>query len=98
MADLSKLTKEELLALLSTKEENEQKSLEQIVKLKKEVASKKDLKPTPSVEVDGVTYDINVASFITKTGDVTVAQLIEDQDLCQELIEKGSHILSKRGE
>ena len=98
MADKTKMSNEELLAIIAKKEQDEEQSLAQIAKLKKEVASKKDLKAMPSVDIDGVTYDIKVTSFITKEGDVTAEQLIENKELCQKLIESGSHILIKREE
>lgn len=96
--DKTKLTNEELIAIIEKKEKDEEQSLAQINKLKKEVASKKDLKATPSVDVDGITYDIKVASYISKEGAITAEQLIEDVELCKGLLEKGSHILVKREE
>ena len=90
---VKELSIDELKAVIAQKDKNEEQSLKIIQDLQKEVESKKDLKATPRVEIEGVTYVVTVASFTTKTGKVTAEELILDVEKCRELVAKGSHIL-----
>lgn len=98
--DYSKMTQEELIAAMKAKDTEsaakDAQALEVIKNLKNEVLKKKDAVAKPTVEVAGKIYQIIVAEPKIVVNGASIAytaeNLAQDQELCEDLIERGSDI------